>query len=71
LNEHGVGAGYFMDAAMKCHGYTVKFREHSFTELPIPFSNQATGVNDRGDVSGFFIDNAGKTHGFLLKDNVF
>jgi len=68
VNDRGVAAGFFNDAAGHSHPYLYNVCTRSFldVQLPVPHeSAQATGVNDRGVVSGFYVSGT-VTRGFLL-----
>jgi hypothetical protein len=70
VNDHGVAAGFYLDAGGNSHGYTYNIGTSGFTEILLPSADNATsvaatGINNAGDVVGFFLNGSGATEGFL------
>lgn len=67
INDHGIAAGFYLDAAGNTHGYLYNTNTSGFTAVNVigAVSVTATGINNNGVISGFY-STGGQTFGFLL-----
>jgi hypothetical protein len=75
LNDQGIAAGYYQDAAGVEYPYTYSIATGVFTFPTLNNTSvttgQATGINNSGVISGFYTGPDGITRGFLLKGGSF
>ncbi len=76
VNDNGIAAGYWQDAAGNQHGLLYNFNTASYTFLDDPnagtigglVTTQITGINDAGTITGFYSDaSAGIFRGFVAQ----
>jgi hypothetical protein len=69
INQSGIAAGFYNDAAGNSRAYTYSMTSKVFTPVAIAgaTSSAATGINNGGLVSGLYTNAAGVTQGFVKR----
>jgi uncharacterized protein DUF3466/PEP-CTERM motif-containing protein len=78
INDNGIVAGYWQDAAGNQHGllYNVATQSYSYLDDPNAAlvngitTTQITGINDSGEITGFYINSSGVAEGFVAINSV-